>query len=276
MEKDILIQNLRTKVGEDNCKVISDKTFDGIAESVLPLFADDSKITDETYKLPVATLIQFAGQKRFDEKEFTEKFKTEYATQHEKDVEERIKKATADAIEAYKKEHPDKVDDDGGEKKDDPNKVDLAKLVKAEVENAFKGLTGEESELGKLTKTLTTMIQSQNERQKAEVKNQVKARLKEHLKGLKANNDACIDDALDDIDYGDDPKFEDLKQTAVSNYEKRYKRYYGDGGQPFGGDSTGGGAGGGGNAYVKKYLEQKKAEAKADGEYAENLEKDFC
>ena len=109
MEKDILIQNLKTKVGEDNCKVISDKTFDGIAESVLPMFADDSKITDETWKLPVATLIQFAGQKRFDEKAFTERFKADYAkeyeTKHETDVTARINAAVAKALEDYKREH---------------------------------------------------------------------------------------------------------------------------------------------------------------------------
>ena len=99
MEKDILIQNLRTVHISDNAKVISDKTFEGIAESVLTMFADDSKITEETWKLPVATLIQFAGQKRHDEKAFTEKFKSdyakEYAGQHEKDVETRIQTRVA-------------------------------------------------------------------------------------------------------------------------------------------------------------------------------------
>ena len=277
MEKDILIQNLRTKVGEDNCKVISDKTFDGIAESVLPMFADDSKITDDTYKLPVAALIQFAGQKRFDEKEFTEKFKTEYATQHEKDVEERIRKAAEKALEDYKKEHPDKNDDGKGGKSDDDdtkNKPDIAELVKEEVKNAFKGLTGEDSELGKLTKTLTAMIQSQQDRDKTEVKNKVKAALKAHLVSLKANNEACIDDALDDIDFGDTPTFEGLKQSAISAYEKRYKRYYADGGQPFGGKSTGGG--GDENSFVKSRLDKLKKEAEENASYAAEQEKTFC
>lgn len=274
MEKDILIQNLRTKVGEDNCKVISDKTFDGIAESVLPLFADDSKITDETWKLPVATLVQFAGQKRFDEKEFTEKYKAdyakEYATQHEKDVEERIRKATEDALEAYKKEHPETrpLEKPAGEQK-----PDIAQLVRDEVANAFKGLTGEDSELGKLTKAMTDMVKSQQDRQKAEVKNQVKSQLKQHLLGLKANNEACIDDALDDIDYGDSPKFDDLKQTAIQNYERRYKRYYGDGGQPFGGNNSGGG--GGGNSFVKSQIEKLRKEAEDSASYAEEQEKRF-
>lgn len=277
MEKDILIQNLRTKVGEDNCKVISDKTFDGIAESVLPMFADDSKITDDTYKLPVAALIQFAGQKRFDEKEFTEKFKTEYASQHEKEVEERIRKASEKALEDYKKEHPDKNDDGKGGKSDDDdtkNKTDIAELVKEEVKNAFKGLTGEDSELGKLTKTLTAMIQSQQDRDKTEVKNKVKAALKAHLVSLKANNEACIDDALDDIDFGDTPTFEGLKQSAISAYEKRYKRYYADGGQPFGGKSTGGG--GDENSFVQSRLDKLKKEAEENASYAAEQEKTFC
>lgn len=278
MEKDILIQNLRTKVGEDNCKSISDKTFDGIATSVLPMFADDSKITEETWKLPVATLIEFAGQKRFDEREFTEKFKTDYAAQHETSVLERIRLAAEKAVEDYKKEHPENGGGNGGNGGNGggANEPDVAKLVSEKVTEALKGLTGEDSELGKLTKTLTTMILSQQDREKTETINKVKAQLKQHLVGLKANNDACIDDALDDIDYGETPTFEGLKQTAVSNYEKRYKRYYGDGGQPFGGSSSGGGnSGGNGNEYVKKYLEQRKAEMQADEKYAENLEQGF-
>ena len=141
MEKDILIQNLRTKVGEDNCKSISDKTFEGIANVYLPMFADDSKITDETWKFPVAALTEFAGQKRYDEKVFTEKFKSdyakEYATQHEKDVEERIRVATEKAIESYKKEHPDK-DGDGGNGGNEGDEID--KKVNDAVAKALQGL----------------------------------------------------------------------------------------------------------------------------------------
>ena len=146
MEKDILIQELRTKVGEDNCKVISDKTFDGIAESVLPMFADGSKITEETWKLPVATLIQFAGQKRFDEKTFTEKFKEDYAKEygakHEKDVENRIKSAVEKALEDYKKAHPENGGGNGGDggnggSTDDDLDAKVAKAVK----EAMAGLT---------------------------------------------------------------------------------------------------------------------------------------
>lgn len=277
MEKDILIQGLRTRIGEDDAKIISDKTFDGVATEVLPMFADDTKVTDETWKLPVALLKQFAGQKRFDEKNFTEKFKTDYAkefnTQHEKDVEARISAAVTKALEDYKKEHPEngggKGNENGGGKDDD-----LDAKVKNAVAEAIKGLTGEESEFGKLNKTMTTFLQSQQDREKADAKNRVKAELKKHLIDLKANNEACIDDALDDIEYGDSPKFEDLKQSAISAYEKRYKRYYADGGKPFGGKSTEGG-GGDTSAFVKDRIDQLKKEATESANYSSELEKTF-
>lgn len=276
MEKDILIQGLRDRIGEDDAKVISDKTFDGVATEVLSVFADDSKITEETWKLPVALLKQFAGQKRFDEKAFTEKFKgdyaKEYATQHEKDVEERIRVATEKAIEDYKKAHPEKkVDDAGGS--GGTGTDDLEAKVNAAVAKALEGITGKDSELSKSLASINSFVKSQQEREKTEVLNRVKAQLKDHLKNLKANNDACIDDALDDIEYGDNPTFDGLKQAVISAYEKRYKRYYADGGKPFGGKSTGGDDGN--NSYVQERIEQLKKEAAESANYAAEIEKTF-
>lgn len=275
MEKDILIQNLRTKVGEDNCKVISDKTFDGIAESVLPMFADDSKITDDTWKLPVATLIQFAGQKRFDEKAFAEKFKADYAkeygAQHEKDVEGRINAAVAKALEDYKKEHPENGGGTGGSGGTSADELDTK--VQDAVKKALEGLTGAESEFGKMTATMTNFMKSQMERERTATLNSVKSELKKHLLALKANNEACIDDALDDIEYGENPTFDGLKQAAVSAYEKRYKRYYADGGKPFGGDGTGGNSGG--SDFVKERIARLKQEAQDNANYATEQEKTF-
>ena len=275
MEKDILIQGLKTRIGEDDARIISDKTFDGVATEVLGLFADDTKVTDETWKLPVALLKQFAGQKRFDEKNFTEKFKTEYAaefkTQHEKDVETRINAAVAKALEDYKKEHPENGGGNGGNGGRTEETLD-EKVAKA-VKEAMAGLTGADSDFGKMTATMTNFMKSQMEREKAATLNSVKSELKKHLIALKANNEACIDDALDDIEYGDNPTFEGLKQTAVSAYEKRYKRYYADGGKPFGGEGTGGQ--GGENGFVKKTIDRLKKEAEDSANYAADMEKTF-
>jgi len=261
MEKTKLIENLKTRVGEDNCKVISDKTFEGIAESVLAQFENDENITEDTWKLPVATLIQFAGQKRFDEKTFAEEFKKEYASQHEKDVEERIKTATQKALEDYKKEHPENGGGSGG------NGLKAEDIVKSVLES----LNSEDGALGKFTKQFNDFVKSQNEREKTAVLNKVKTELKQHLIDLKANVPACIDDALDDIDYGETPTFESLKQKAIDAYEKRYKRYYPDGGKPFGGGA--GGGGGEDDTYVKQRLKQLEEEAKANANYSQEFNK---
>lgn len=278
MEKDILIQGLRTRIGDDDAKIISDKTFDGVATEVLSQFTDDSKITDDTWKLPVALLKQFAGQKRHDDKTFAEKFKTDYAaqykTEHEKDVEARIAAAVSKAVEDYKKEHPEpkpnqKPDPNGGDEKDLDTKIADA------IAKAVGGLTAEDGVIGKLTKTITDFTAGQAEREKNAKLAAVKNQLKQHLVGLKANNEACIDDALDHLDYGDNPTFDALKQSAVGAYEKQYKRYYGDGATPFGGNGTGEGPKGKTDSFVKARLEVLKKEAAEQEQYAQNLEKGF-
>lgn len=277
MEKDILIQNLRTRVGEDDCKSISDKTFDGIAESVLSLFADDSKITEESWNLPIAALKQFAGQKRHDEKEFAERFKSDYAkefaSKHEKDVDERIRVATERALEEYKKKEEETKAKANATAEKTAGGEDIDAKVNEAVAKAMERLTGKDSELSKSLATITTFVTTQTEREKTEVKNRVKSELKQHLVNLKANNEACIDDALDDIEYGDNPTFEGLKQSAISAYEKRYKRYYANGGKPFGGDNAGGGSET--SSYVKQRIEELKKEAAENANYAAEIEKTF-
>ena len=78
MEKEILIQNLRERLGADKSGVISDRTMDALAQEWLPQFADDSKITDETWKFPVLMLNNYAGQKLHDDAATAEKLKKEY------------------------------------------------------------------------------------------------------------------------------------------------------------------------------------------------------
>lgn len=266
MEKTLLIDGLKSRVGEDDAKIISDKTFEGIADSVLSLFEDDSKITEDTWKLPVATLKQFAGQKRFDEKAFTEKFKEDYAkefaTKHNNDVEERIKKAKEDAIEQYKKEHP------GDRKKEGDEDFD-AKVNKA-IEEKIGALMGADSEFGKLSKGFSDFLKSQTEKDKVNKVNGVRAELRKHLIEMKANEEACIDDALGDIDYGEDPTFDTLKQSAIDAYEKRYKRYYGNGGKPFGGSSSG--SKDDTDDIIKNHTERAEALAKDAKNYADSIE----
>lgn len=271
MEKTLLIEGLRSRVGEDDAKIISDKTFEGIAESVLSLFEDDSKISEETWKLPVATLKQFAGQKRFDEKNFAKTFEDNYKAKHEKDVESRIAAAVTKAVEDYKKEHPEQKGNVRGEE----GEKDLDTKIAEAVAKAMGGLTAEDGVIGKTLKTITDFTANQTAREKQAKLAAVREQLKQHLVGLKANEEACIDDALDDIDYGDEPNFNDLKQKCIDAYEKRYKRYYGNGTQPFGGAGAGEGPSGKDSSFVKQRIEALKKEAEEQQKYAENLEKGF-
>ena len=277
MQKDILIQELRTRVGEDDAKVISDKTFDGFAENYLSLFEKDDEITDDTWKVPVAALKMFAGQKRHDDKVFAERYKSEYEAQHQKDVDARIADATAKAIEEFKKTQGN-AGDKGGDGEGDGNKPDpktddsIEERMRAFMESTFKE---RDKQIEDLKNTIKELTESQKEREKTARIGSVKSALKQYLLDLKAGNEACIDDALDGIDYGDEPSLEDFKQTAVAAYEKRYKRYYGDGGKPFGGESAGG-SGGGSGSIVKSHIERVQQQVKDAEDYAKETEARFA
>ena len=98
MEKEILIQNLRERLGADKSGVISDRTMDALAQEWLPQFADDSKITDETWKFPVLMLNNYAGQKLHDDAATAERLKKEYGDKLNQDLEKKLKEAKEAAI----------------------------------------------------------------------------------------------------------------------------------------------------------------------------------
>lgn len=277
MEKTALIQEFKNRVGEDDAKVISDRTFDAVAETALSLFADDSKITEETWKFPVDMLKQYAGQKRHDDNDFANGYKQKFEQDHESDVLKRIEAAKTEAIEAYKKEHPENTGG-GGAGGDDINEK-----VNAAIEEKFKTLLGKDSEFGKLSANMTAFLESQKNREKTETKNQVKAGLISYLTGLEstarkggelpAEIKNLIEDSATYLEYGDEPNLEDLKPKIKAFYEREYKRRYPNGGQPFQGESSGGGAGG--NNFVQKRVDELKKEAQDNQNYAAELEKGF-
>lgn len=283
MEKTALIQQFRTRIGEDDAKVISDKTFDGIAETVLPLFADDSKITDETWLLPVNMLKQYAGQKRHDEAEFSQKYKIDYAAQHETDILKRIEDEKKKALEEFKKLHPEIKDDNGGGNGGNGDSKDIDKMIDEKLKSFFS----EDSEFGKLSKGFSDFLKSQQAREKTEVRNTVKAGLIDYLTSLekeaRKGSDIpveiknLIEDAATYIDYGDEPKLEDLKSVVKAKYESEYKRRYPNGGQPFGGSSSGGDHTGEGiTKTIQDRVETLKKEVEDNKNYATEMEKGFC
>ena len=78
MEKNLLIQNLKSKAGVDN---LSDRTYDEVATLFLPQFTEDDKITDESYAAPLQVLKTMSGQLRHEVADGITKGKTQWETE---------------------------------------------------------------------------------------------------------------------------------------------------------------------------------------------------
>ena len=77
MEKNLLIQNLKSKAGVDN---LSDRTYDEVATLFLSQFADDEKVTEETYSIPLQMLKTMSGQLRHDVADGISRGKSQWET----------------------------------------------------------------------------------------------------------------------------------------------------------------------------------------------------
>ena len=272
----MLIQNLKEKLGSDTASVISDRTFDGISGLYLDSFKEDDKITDDTYKPVLAVLKEFAGQKRFDEKAFTEKYKADYEKQHEKEVKDKITLAIAEAIENYKKDHPEpKPDKDKDKDKDKDAEKDLDSKIAEAIAKAVGGLTAEDGAIGKLTGTVNNFINTYNEREKNAQEGAIREQLKAYLNGRKANGPAVVDLVVGQIQIGEKPNLAELKVMVERDYEANYKKFYGEGAPAFGGNGNGGAGGGGDTSFVKERINALKKEAEENSNYQSELEKQF-
>lgn len=285
MEKEILIQNLRSKLGDDKSGVISDRTMDAFADMWLPRFNDDSKITDDTWTEPITFLTNYAGQKLHDDAAMADKLKKEIGDKFNADLAQKIKDAEAAAIAKYIKEHPQDNGGgnggNGGGNGNGGNQGDtktMEELVAEQVAAAMANLTKEDGVIGKLNTTLGDFIKTNQEKERNQSVANMKARLTDYLKEKGASNIPTIEDALLDIEYGDKLDFDELKAKVTTAYETRFKRYFGDGGKPFGCGSQGGNGGGNGNGLsedIKAYIEQAKKDAAETQNYSESLTKNF-
>lgn len=285
MEKEILIQNLRSKLGDDKSGVISDRTMDAFADMWLPRFNDDSKITDDTWTEPITFLTNYAGQKLHDDAAMADKLKKEIGDKFNADLAQKIKDAEAAAIAKYIKEHPqDNGGGNGGNGGGNGNGGNqggtktMEELVAEQVAAAMANLTKEDGVIGKLNTTLGDFIKTNQEKERNQSVANMKARLTDYLKEKGASNIPTIEDALLDIEYGEKLDFDELKAKVTTAYETRFKRYFGDGGKPFGGGSQGGNGGGNGNGLsedIKAYIEQAKKDAAETQNYSESLTKNF-
>lgn len=271
MEKETLISNLKSKVGENDFCVLSERTVDNIVESFLPMFADDEKVTDETYALPISVIKSYVGQYRHDVKDGIGKgvaesksaWETEQKAVQEKAISEAIAKAKGEWEEANQKQKEGK----GGEKEDD-----VAKKIDDAIAKALGGLNGEDGAIGKLSKQFSDFLAAQTAKEKAATKAKAKTELHDFLIELGADESKprVIELALAEVEIGDTPDMVALQKEAKSKYESLFKDLYGDGGKPFAGNG-GGNTGGNSNEALQDFLKRQVEKDKADAAHADAM-----
>lgn len=274
MEKEALISNLKTKVGENDFSVLSERTVDNLVEQFLPMFAEDDKVTDETYALPVSLLKSYVGQYRHDVKDGINKGvlegKTTWESEHKTAQEKAIAEAVAKAKEEWEKstKEPPKKEPEEDSKKT----ATIDEKISDAIKNTLGELTGENGAIGKLTKQFGDYMAAQQAKEKAAVVAKTRADLTDFLIELGADErrPRVIELALADLEIGDKPVMSDLQKQAKARYEALYKDLYGDGGKPFAG-GAGSGEGGGGNEALASYLKEREKTEKAAAESAAAL-----
>lgn len=274
MEKEALISGFKERLG-DNASVVSERSYDEIATAALPAFADDTKITDETWKLPVQMLNTLVGQYRHDVADGITKGKTQW--QSEADAAN--KKSVEDQITAFKaqweKDHPAPTQPKAEpQTEEEKRKAELQELVKGILAENNKQLLGEDGAIGKLSKSVTDFMEGYNRQQKEAQVNGVRKQVTDYLSGLGAASKPALNLAVKQLEIGDTFDIDELKLQAKKGYEAIYKEFYSDGGKPFGGSGAGGGQGGA-DEELKKYLEGKQNDAAKEAQDAENLRKKF-
>ena len=268
MEKNLLIQNLKTKAGIDN---LSDRTYDEVATSMLPLFADDEKITDESWNLPIQILKSMSGQLRHEVAEGITKGKTQWETEQKTAQEKAIADAIAAAKLEWEKAHPNQQQQ---QQQQQQNEQSLDEKIAAAIAKAMEGVTGEQGSIGKLAKQFTDYMAKAEQEKKDAAVNKIREDLKTYLLDERlADREPVVNLAIKGLEIKEDSDFDKLKIEVEKAYEKLYKEFYGDSASgPYAG-----GAGGGQNSNkeFEDYIKAKKAEAEQAAKETEALEKNL-
>lgn len=263
----------KAKAANNNSPIdnLSERTLETVTNLFLPSFADDTKITDDSWKIPVEMVKTMSGQLRHDTSlgitDFKTKFETEQKAQMEKDKQAAIDAFKVEWEKTHPTQEPPKVDPPRTEPTIDEKLAEFKKSVIAE-------MTGADSEIGKLSKQFGDFLKLQADKEKAATEAEVRSQVREYLIGRGVNEeDFALEYTLEKLIIGENPDVAALKFKAEKDYEANYKKIHkGDGAQPFNG---GGGSGGDSNTEFQNYINTKKAEAEQEAKDAESLRKDM-
>lgn len=265
MEKESLITSLKERIGENDFNAISRRSVETILEPLMPLFADDEKVTEDTYAIPVAMLKSFIGQTRHDIAESIKAEKENLESRRQADIDKAVKDAVAAAQAQWEKGKDPKATHPA--EGSDPTPSDVDSMIDKKLSEMLEKLTGKEGAIGKLTSTVETFITDAKNRRKAETEAELKSRITVALENLGADNETLVELALERLKFGDEPNYETLLAQAKSEYETYYKKLYANGPQPF----TGVPGGSGSDTQFKDYIARQQAKAEQQAKDAESL-----
>lgn len=249
MEKESLISSLRERIGENDFNAISRRSVETIIEPLLPMFADDEKVTEETYALPVALLKSFIGQSRHDIAEGIKSEKSRLEAERQKVIDAAVEAAR---LEWGKKNEPQGDPKPGASA--DP--VQGADDINALIEKKFEALMSKDGALGKLTDGFNTFIDDYNRRRTEEAEAALRQRITRGLEGMGADSSKVIELALRDLKIDGKKTYDDLFKEAKDIYESLYKDLYANGPMPFAGGSGKKDSDAGFQSYLKRKQEQ--------------------
>ncbi len=260
MEKETLVSNLKTKAATDN---LSDRSYEEVAELFLAQFADDSKVTDESWDIPVKMLKTMSGQLRHDLSAGVNDYKTKFEAESQKKQETAIADAIADAKAKW-------LEEQAGKKTTPTEDVD-SKIAKS-VADALSSLTSENGAIGKLGKQFETLMTQIAAEKKAQTEETLREDIRQYLLGRGVDEeDPALYYTMKDLVIGDNPDLATLKNKAEKDYENNYKRIHrGEGGKPFGGGSAGGS---GEETQAAEWLKGRTSITKMEAEAAEARKK---
>lgn len=261
MEKESLISSLKERIGENDFNAISRRSVENIIEPLMPLFADDEKVTEETYAIPVAMLKSFIGQTRHD---------IAASVKAEKDAlearqKEALAKAVKDAVDAERQKWESNNGAPDPEPAGDP--VDVDSVVERKIAEMMERLTGADGAIGKLTSTVETFIADAQERRKAEKEEDIKNRITASLQDMGADNETILELAIEKLKFGENPDYNTLLAQTKSEYETYYKKLYANGPAPFAGAPGESGS----DKQFKDFIAKRQEEAEQQAKDAEAL-----
>ena len=205
MEKETLIQNLKDRVGENDFSVLSQRTIDSIIDPIMPMFADDSTVTDDTYTLPVNMLRSYIGQYRHDLADGMKNGKTAWENEQKTNLAKAVEQAVSDAKKQWEQDNVTKA------KAEPQVKEQTAISADDVVQKVLENLNGEKGALSEMKSLLLDSIRSE---------------IKSHLMELDNldDDDFILEYTMDHVKVDENTDLAKAKEEAVKIYEAAYQR----------------------------------------------------